>query len=249
MGKRLADADSRRFFDEFTKIRVSRFRATGVIDPSRREALIPMAGKTRLIEVAHTKLKWGGGWSFFRCPKCGRRSATLYLVDDAPRCTKCCDAMNIKHQSQYGFGRATRLKARDQHLDELIAKLETATPLRYKTPESWQGLAKLVFKSQALKTRRRRAMVALRLNQLATQQASEHASSADRLKAYQPLAATKQLMELKPIWRASNPERLEQALDKAQITILKALHNDNPQTRLNAAKLMLRTKQARQIIA
>ena len=250
MGKRRADADSRRFFDEFTKIRVSRFRATGVIDPAKREALIPCPnGQTKLLGVAHTKLKWGGGWSYFLCPKCGRLSASLYLIDDAPRCHKCCNAMNIHYRTAAGFGRVERLKARDKALDELIAKLETAMPLRYRTPECWQGLAKLVYNSRALMNARRRAMVSLRLKQLADQCVPRRTKPDDRIRTYQPVAAARELIQLQPVWRASSPERLEQALDKAQTTILNALLSDNPQMRINAAKLMMRTKQARQIIA
>ena len=52
MGKRLADADRRRFFDEFASVRVSRLRATGVIDPTKRYALIPIGEKTKLLYTA-----------------------------------------------------------------------------------------------------------------------------------------------------------------------------------------------------
>jgi hypothetical protein len=83
-------------------------------------------------------------------------------------------------------------------------------------------------------------MVALRLNQLADQQAKGQG-----IKCYEPIAAAKQIIDIRPIWRARSTETLERALDKAQITILTALKSDQPQTRLNAAKLMLRTKQAR----
>ena len=38
----------------------------------------------------------------------------------------------------------------------------------------------------------------------------------------------------------------QDALDKAQSTILEALQSDDPQTRLNAATLMLRSRQARE---
>jgi hypothetical protein len=36
MPKCLADADNRRYFDEFESVRVSRLRATGLIDPAKR---------------------------------------------------------------------------------------------------------------------------------------------------------------------------------------------------------------------
>ena len=173
MGKRRSDADNRRFFDQFEKVSVSRFRAMGVIDPAKHQALIPFPnGKTKLLGTTHNRLANGGGWSFFVCPKCAQRAPTLYLIEDAPLCVGCCNAMNIWQRSKYGFGRATRRQASDKHLDQLIAKLETSEPLRLKTPASWQGKAKLVYRSRRLTERMRRRMITLRLSQLATQQAN-----------------------------------------------------------------------------
>jgi hypothetical protein len=243
MGKRRSDAGGRRFFDEFMKVRVSRFRADGTIDPAKSQAVIPFPdGSRRLLGVKHRWFKKGGGWSFFVCPGCGNRTPTLYLVDQAPRCFKCCDAMNIKHASKWGFGRGDRRRASDGKLDELIAKLETNEPLRLKpTPKSWQGKAKLVYGNWRLTERMRRRTISLRLQQLA----ADYAMKGERLKISEPFAAAKQLIDLTPIQRAKTTEQLEQALDQAQNIIIAALSSDNPQQRLNAASLMLRTKQAR----
>jgi hypothetical protein len=248
MGKRRADADNRRFFDEFEKVRVSRFRAMGVIDPAKRTALIPFpGGKTKLIYTAHTKLKYGGGWSFFVCPKCGKLAVQLWLIDDAPLCTKCCDAMNIKHASKWAFGRDGRRQASDNALDQLVAKVETTVPLRFKpAPAHWRGKTKRVTNSQSLILRMQRSMIILRLNQLADQHESQRANKRDSLKAYQPTTAARQLVNTTPIWRANSSETLAQALDNAQSTILAALNGNDPRQRLIAAKLMLRTKQARE---
>jgi hypothetical protein len=124
MRKRRADANLRRFFDEFPSVRVSRLRASGVIDPAKRQAVIPFpGGKQKLLNVAHTRLKYGGGWSYFICPKCAKLAQTLYSIDDKPLCWRCCDKLNIKHRSQYGFGRQERMRAADQSLDRLISKL------------------------------------------------------------------------------------------------------------------------------
>jgi len=247
MGKRLADADTRRFFEEFEHVRVSRFRASGVIDPAKRQALIPFPnGKTKLIGVGHTHLKYGGGWSFFICPKCAKLAGKLYLIDDAPLCTRCCDKLNIKHASRYAFGREARRRAKDRHLDALIAKLETKEPLRLKpAPSSWRGKAQQVYNSWNLREAMRRRMIELRLHQIAYQDARERADEDDTMTTHQPYAETKQLIDLTPIWRANSRESLQRALDKAQTIILAALDSDDPQRRMNAAKLMLRTKQAR----
>jgi hypothetical protein len=247
MGKRRSDADGRRFFDEFEKIRVSRFRAMGVIDPARREALIPMGGKTRLMGVKHTRFPNGGGWSYFVCPRCARRAATLYLVEDAPRCVKCCNALNIHARAKYGFGRGERRRASDKGLDELIAKVETTKPLRLKPAlASWRGRRKLMANSHSLLARVRRSMIVLRLQQIATQQASERAGKGDVLKTYQPSQPARQLVNLKAIWRAPTSETLQRALDKAQCLVIEALNSADQEQRQAAARLMMRTKQARE---
>ena len=140
MGKRRQDADHRRFLDEFECVKIPRLRAMGVVKLDAVSAVIPFAGQPKLIGLAHTKFRHGGSWSYFRCPRCDRRCNRLWSVDDAPRCRKCCEAMGIRHRSQYGFGRTERLRARDQYLDELIRRLETRVPLMLNgAPASWQG--------------------------------------------------------------------------------------------------------------
>jgi hypothetical protein len=243
MRKRRKDADTRRFFDEFKSVRVSRLRADGTIDPSKRNALIPFPdGTTKLIATAHTWFKKGGGWSYFRCPKCDRRTTVLRLIADAPRCRQCGLGMNIRDRSAYGFGRATRRAVKDQQLDVIIAKLETIEPLRLKpAPASWGEKASRVFRSQPLAISMRKRMVELRLSQIASQELQ-----GDQLASHKPTAAARQLIAVKPIWRAPTTESLQRALDKAQVTILGALSSEDPQRRRIAATLMLRTKQARE---
>lgn len=246
MGARRADASQRKFFDQFERVKASRFRASGVIDPAKRTALIPFDGKVKLIDTAHTHLKYNGGYSFFVCPKCAKLAGVLYLIDDAPRCTKCCQAMNIRYASQYAFGREARRRDADKRLDALIAKLETKEPLRLNgAPSSWRGRAQQVYRSRRLQEVMRRRLVSLRLEQLASQQARDCAADGDALRTFQPVEATRQLIDITPIWQAKSREDLQIALDNAQCAILAALCSDDPQQRLNAAKLMLRTKQAR----
>jgi hypothetical protein len=243
MPKRRHDADTRRFFDEFQSVRVSRLRANGTVDPSKLSALIPFPdGSTKLINTAHVRFPNGGGWSYFRCPKCDRRVRQLYLIGKSPRCSICCQALNIRHRSAYAFGRQARRTAKDRHLDLLIAKLETSERLRLKpAPAHWGGRCQTIASSRDLSLSMRKRMVELRLNQIADQRLQ-----GDTIASHTPTAAARQLIQVKPVWRASSSERLQKALDKAQNTILKALDSDDPQQRHLAAILMMRTKQARE---
>ena len=246
MGKRRQDADSRRFFDEFLCVKIPRLRATGVVQLDAPHAIIQVGDRQKLIGLAHTKFTNGGSWSYFRCPTCGRRANRLWLIEDKPLCARCCNGLNIWHRTKWGFGRCERLKAKDRALDELIAKLDTAVPLRFnRPPKHWRGKAQFVANSQSLGGRMRRSLITCRLNQLATQQAAKQGDDG-LLRAYQPRADAARATDIKPIWRATSVEVLQQRLDRAQIAVLAALDSNDPQQRLNAAKLILRTKQARE---
>jgi hypothetical protein len=88
-----------------------------------------------------------------------------------------------------------------------------------------------------------------RLAQLAYQQ--HRSSKLDEhlpfLSAYKPReAAVEAVPDLRSLWQSSSTEELEQALDKAQDVILEALQSKDFRTRLRAAKLMLRTRAARE---
>jgi hypothetical protein len=94
-----------------------------------------------------------------------------------------------------------------------------------------------------------RARIATRLAQIAYQhqQSSKPNEPLPFLRAYKPRAAAiEAIPNLKSLWRAKTTEELEQALDVAQSTILLALQSDDFRTRLSVAKLMLRTREARQ---
>jgi hypothetical protein len=101
MPKRGSYADSRIFFDQLMSLSASRLKATGAIRLEDRYGVIAFGEKQKLIGVAH---KNGGSWSYFRCPKCGRRAKRLWLIDDAPRCVKCCWSLGVRYRSAYGFG-------------------------------------------------------------------------------------------------------------------------------------------------
>jgi hypothetical protein len=247
MPKRGIDADSRIFFDELVSLTASRLKAAGAIRLEDRQILIPFGGRTKLIGVAHTVFKNGGSWSYFRCPRCGRRAKRLWLIDDAPRCVKCCWSLGVRYRSAYAFGRTARLKERDHRVDRLQAMLDGG-PLRLKpVPPNWgnRRLDRRIRLAWALQ----RARIFTRLAQIAYQH--DQSSNLDEplpfLRAYKPRAAAiEAIPNLKSLWRARTTEQFQQALDDAQNAILEALESKDLRTRLRAAKLMLRTREARE---
>jgi hypothetical protein len=174
--------------------------------------VIAFGDKQKLIGTAHVHFPNGGGYSYFRCPKCDRLAGILYLVDDAPLCVRCCAAMAIAYRTGMGFGRSERRQARDKALDLLITKVETDKPLRLKpAPASWGGRCQLVYNSRNLTNSMRRRQIELRLSQLASQQARSLAKDGDTLRTHQPSQTARELIDIRPIWRAKSTEQLQQA--------------------------------------
>ena len=246
MPKRGIDADRRVFFDELPSIGVSRLRATGAIALEDRQVVIPFDGQKKLIGVAHTNFRNGGSWSYFRCPKCDRRSKKLWLVYDAPRCQKCCWSLGVRHRASYAFGRSARLNERDHRVDRLQAML-TGGPLRLKpVPPNW-GNRRLDRRNRLILALRL-ASIASRLGEFAYQERGANPNGPlPFLEAYKPSgAAIEAIPDLQSLWRSRSTEELERALDHAQSALIQALESKDFQTRLNAAKLMFRTRAARE---
>jgi hypothetical protein len=230
MPKRGIDADRRTFFDELVSLTASRLRATGAIRLEDRHGVIAFGDKQRLVGLAHTKFPNGGSWSYFVCPGCRRRAKRLWLVDDAPRCRLCLEKLGVRYRSAYGFGRSERLQERDRYLDRVHTR-------------------RLRGRKRRLTMTMRRSMVTCRLALLAHQQKAKDGSDEPLpfMRAYQPRkAAIEAIPNLKRLWKVQTTEALEQALDKAQIAILDALQSDDIRQRIIAARLMLRTRAARQ---
>jgi hypothetical protein len=247
MPKRGSDADSRIFFDEFVSIGISRLKATDAIRLEDQWARIPFGEQTKLIGVAHTKFPNGGSWSYFVCSQCGRRAKRLWLVDDAPRCRICLEKLGVRYRAAYGFGRTERLKERDRRVDRLQAMLEDG-PMRFKpVPPNWGN--RRIDRRNRLTATLQRARIATRLAQIAyqQQQSSEPPEPVPLLRAYKPLAAAiEAIPNLKSLWRAKSTEDIQIALDNAQSALLEAFESDDPRMRMIAARLMLKTRQARE---
>jgi len=245
MPKRRIDADSRIFFDELVSVSVSRLKALGAIRLEDRHGNIAFGDKQKLVGVAHTKFPNGGSWSYFVCPKCGRRAKRLWLIDDAPRCVKCCWSLGVRYRASYGFGRTARLRERDRRVDKLQAMLEGG-PMRFKpVPPNWGN--RRLDRRNRLTWALQRARIVTRLAQLAYQQQQDSEPPLPLLREYKPrAAATETIPNFKSLWGARSIEELEQALDKVQSAILQALQSGDLRTRLRAASLMLKSRQARE---
>jgi hypothetical protein len=236
MPRRGIDADHRIFFDQLVSLTASRLRATGAIKLEDRHGFVAFGDedhggeRRKCIGVTHTTFPNGGVWSYLNCPRCGGRKKKLWLVDDAPRCLTCCWSLGVRYRSAYGFGRAERLRERDRYVDKVQDR-------------------RLRGRRRRLTDTMRRSMIVCRLAQLAHQQKAKDGSDEPLsfMRSYQPRkAAIEAIPDLKRFWKAQTTEALEQALDKAQVAILNALQSDDIRQQLTAARLMLRTRAARQ---
>jgi hypothetical protein len=166
-------------------------------------------------------------------------------MDDAPHCRLCLEKLGVRYRAAYGFGRTERLRERDRRIDRLQAMLEGG-PMRIKpVPPNWGN--RRLDRSNRLTWALQKARIATRLALIAYQQrhSGEPHEPLPLMRAYKPRAAAiEAIPDLRSLWRAKSTEDLEQALDKAQSTILEALQSNDPQTRLNAATIMLRSRQA-----
>ena len=185
---------------------MSRLRATGAITLDDRKGIIAFGEHNKLVGLAHTVFKNGGSWSYFTCPKCGRRAKKLWLVDDAPRCRLCLEKLGVRYRAAYGFGRTERLRERDRRVDRLQAMLEGG-PMRFKpVPPNWGN--RRLDRRYRLTAALQRARIAARLAQIAyqQQQSSEPDGPLPLLRAYKPRAAAiEAIPNLKSLWRAKQP--------------------------------------------
>ena len=62
-------------------VKVSRLRATGLINPLMDEAEIEVGGHKARVGLWHMFFPNDGSWSYFVCPSCGRRAQILRLYD------------------------------------------------------------------------------------------------------------------------------------------------------------------------
>jgi hypothetical protein len=76
--------------DDLPALSMSRLRALGTVTEKMDRVSVTIAGVTREVGLSHMRFPNGGGWSFFRCPSCGRRARVLKLFEKIAcwRCTR-----------------------------------------------------------------------------------------------------------------------------------------------------------------
>jgi hypothetical protein len=97
--------------DDLPAIKASKFRAAKIITPDTRHFSIELAGGSFAVDVAHTKLMHGGGWSFWICPSCQRLAQTLRLLGTRLVC-RSCDGLLARCQMRDKGPRMARLAAK-----------------------------------------------------------------------------------------------------------------------------------------
>jgi hypothetical protein len=75
--------------DDLPSISISRLRAAGQVSRDARFAVVSCGGLRRVVGIAHRRFPNNGSWSFFLCPRCGRRARVLKLHDGAVKCSRC----------------------------------------------------------------------------------------------------------------------------------------------------------------
>ena len=119
--------------EDLLSVSVSRLRAEGFIHAGDARASIrfvdpdtPSArGPEFSIALSLRRFRNGGNWSFFCCPRCGRRARTLWLLEGRPACYWCCEARGIR-------GRAATLSQsqRSVHRQQRVLALFDGPPAR-----------------------------------------------------------------------------------------------------------------------
>jgi hypothetical protein len=79
----------------------------------------------REVRLAHRHFPNGGSWSFFLCPRCGRRVRRLRLNDGRPMCSRCCGNFH-----RIAYGSPDEREAARERLIKRLRKLIGGSPAR-----------------------------------------------------------------------------------------------------------------------
>jgi hypothetical protein len=162
-----------------------------VIDPAKNYALIRPNGQTNS-SARSTFFQWRRLLSAPNAP-----SGVLYLIDDAPLCVKCCNAMNIRHTANGALAepRADASDGPDHHRHGR-SQGTSGSPA-----PPWRGRAQIVYNGHRL-TEHAAPRISLRLERPPTSP-----GNGGPIKG-QPNEAAKRYIDLTPIWRGNTQETL-----------------------------------------
>jgi hypothetical protein len=129
--------------DDLPAVRAPRLRAAGAITPDMATTTIHFGDVERTVGLAHTKLMYGGGWSYFVCPQCGRRCRVLRLTAEGKAACWRCDGLLYRCQQH----------DRTLTIAKLKAQLWGPRPARHNRPQLEAALSRLMIQERRARLR------------------------------------------------------------------------------------------------
>jgi hypothetical protein len=138
--------------DDIPSISISPLRAQGVVTEGMGSVRVAIAGVEREVRLSHRRFSNGGGWSFFRCPECGRRARVLKL-NEKIACWCCTRAGSPARRLPYRVEHGDRAG----RIDRLVGLLYSGQAARLKP-----RLGRKIDRRDRLERSLRRALIAER---------------------------------------------------------------------------------------
>jgi hypothetical protein len=103
--------------DDCQSVSVSRLRALGEVTEDMASVRVTIGEVSREVRLSHMRFPNGGGWSFFICSSCGRRSRVLKLFEKIS-CWRCArfEGKPLPYRVELG-DRTQRIERLRQRLD------------------------------------------------------------------------------------------------------------------------------------
>jgi hypothetical protein len=113
------------FFEDLPNVVISPLRAAGEITTKMDAAFVRLGDAEFRVGITHRIFPNNGSWSFFSCPRCGRRARRLWLLDESPTCRVCCLGHGIRCRVEH----MTPCQRAAYRAPRLRAALNSETPL------------------------------------------------------------------------------------------------------------------------
>jgi hypothetical protein len=115
------------FLEDLPNVVISPLRAAGDITTKMDATFVTIGDVEFRVGVTHRIFPNGGSWSFFRCPRCGRRARRLWLPDEIPACRYCCNRLGMRCRVEH----LTPCQRAAYRAPRLRAALSRETPLKH----------------------------------------------------------------------------------------------------------------------